>query len=205
LRAIGETTNLAARLQSVAQPNTVVIAPVRHRLLGGLFEYRDLGRHALKGFVESLHVRQVLGLSGVESRFDAQHQSGTAPLLGRDEEIELLNRRWQQALRGEGRVVMMSGEPGIGKSRLLRALRDILNSEVHTPLSYFCASTFQDSALYPFIGQLSRAADIERSDSNEQKLGKLEAMLASSSGNIADAMPLLATLLSVPGGERYPL
>jgi class 3 adenylate cyclase/tetratricopeptide (TPR) repeat protein len=203
--AIGETTNLAAKLQAIAQPNTVVIAPVTHRLVGGLFEYRDLGRHALKGFKEPLHVRQVLGLSRVESRFDAHHQSGTAPLLGRDEEIALLNRRWQQAIRGEGRVVLVSGEPGIGKSRLLSTLRDFLSAEAHTPLSYFCASTFQDSALHPFIGQLRRAADIERSDSNEQKLGKLEALLASSSGNSADAMPLLATLLSIPSGERYPL
>jgi tetratricopeptide (TPR) repeat protein len=203
--AIGETTNLAARLQSIAQPNTVVIAPATHRLVGGLFEYRDLGRHALKGFVEPLHVRQVVGLSSVESRFDAQHQSGTAPLLGRDEEIELLMRRWQQAMRGEGRVVIVSGEPGIGKSRLLRALRDLLSSGSHTPLSYFCAPTFQDSALYPFIGQLSRAADIERSDSDERKLGKLEALLATSSGNSAEAMPMLATLLSIPGGERYQL
>jgi class 3 adenylate cyclase/tetratricopeptide (TPR) repeat protein len=204
--AIGETTNLAARLQSIAQPNTVVIAPVTYRLVRGFFEYRDLGRHALKGFAEPFHVRQVLGLSRVESRFDAQHQSGTAPLLGRDEEIELLTRRWQQAIRGEGRVAIVSGEPGIGKSRLLRALRDILSSESHTPLSYFCAPTFQDSALYPFIGQLSRAADIERSDSNEQKLAKLEALLASSSGKSADApMPILATLLSIPGGESYQL
>jgi predicted ATPase len=203
--AIGETTNLAARLQSIAQPNTVVIAPITYRLVGGLFEYRDLGQHALKGFAEPLHARQVLGLSRVESRFDAQHQSGTASILGRDEEIELLNRRWQQAIRGEGRVVIVNGEPGIGKSRLLRALRDLLSSEAHTPLSYFCAPTFQDSALYPFIGQLSRTADIDRSDSNEQNLGKLEALLASSSGNIDAAMPLLATLLSIPGGERYPL
>jgi class 3 adenylate cyclase/tetratricopeptide (TPR) repeat protein len=203
--AIGETTNLAARLQSIAQPNTVVIAPVTYRLVSGLFEYWDLGRHAVKGFAEPLHVRQVLGLSSIESRFDAQHQSGAAPLLGRDEEIELLMRRWQQAVRGEGRVVIVSGEPGIGKSRLLRALRDLLSSESHTPLSYFCAPTFQDSALYPFIGQLSRAADIERSDTNEQKLGKLETLLASSSGNSADAMPILATLLSIPGGERYQL
>src|SRR5215510_11251210 len=203
--AIGETTNLAARLQSIAQPNTVLIAPVTHRLVGGLFEYLDLGRHTLKGFAEPLHVRQVVGLSKVESRFDALHQSGTAPLLGRDEELELMIRRWQQAIRGEGRVVILSGEPGIGKSWLLRAVRDSLSSEEHTSLSYFCAPTSQDSALYPFIGQITRAAGIERTDHNEQKLGKLEALIGSSSEDIVDDMPLLAALLSIPGGERYPL
>jgi class 3 adenylate cyclase len=203
--AIGETTNLAARLQSLAQPNAVVIAPVTYRLVGGLFEYRDLGRHALKGFSEPVHVRQVLRLSRVESRFDAQHQSESAPLLGRDEELELLIRRWEQAIRGEGRFVLVIGEPGIGKSRLLKALRDFLSSKAHTPLSYFCAPTSQDSGLYPFIGQLTRAAHIERTDSEEQKLDKLEALIGPSGGNVAEDTPLLAALLSISGGERYPL
>jgi class 3 adenylate cyclase len=203
--AIGETTNLAARLQSIAQPNAVVIAPATHRLVGGLFEYRDLGQHTLKGFAEPLHVRQVLGLSKVESRFDALHQSGTAPLLGRDEELALMIRRWEQAIRGEGRVVLVTGEPGIGKSRMLRAMRDFLSTETHTPLSYFCAPTFQDTALHPFIGQLTRGAGIERTDSNEQKLGKVEALVGTSGGDIASDTPLLAALLSISGGERFPL
>ena len=202
--AIGETTNLAARLQAIAQPNTVVIAPATHRLVSGHYEYRDLGRHTLKGFAEPLHVRQVLGLSGIESRFDALHQSGVAPLLGRDEELKLLIRRWAQAI-GEGHVILVTGEAGIGKSRLLKALRDFLSTETHTPLSYFCAPTYKDTALYPFIGQLTRAAGIERTDQDERKLTKLEALIGSSSGDIAGDMPLLAALLSIPGGERHPL
>jgi class 3 adenylate cyclase len=120
--AIGETTNLVARLQAIAEPNSLVISPVTYRLVGALFDYRDLGRHTLKGFPEPVHVRQVLGRSKVESRFEAQHQEETSPLLGREEELELLLRRWEQAKSGEGRVVLVTGEPGIGKSRIARAL-----------------------------------------------------------------------------------
>jgi hypothetical protein len=133
--AIGETTNLVARLQGIAEPNTIVISPVTHRLVGALFDYRDLGRHTLKGFSEPVHVRQVLGVSKVESRFEAQHQSETSPLLGREEDLELLVRRWEEAKRGEGHVVLLTGEPGIGKSRIARALQDRLRSDSHTPLS----------------------------------------------------------------------
>jgi class 3 adenylate cyclase/predicted ATPase len=203
--AIGETTNLVARLQLIAEPNSLVISPVTYRLVGGFFDYRDLGRHMLKGFSEPVHVRQVLGPSKVESRFEAQHQAGTSPLLGREEELGLLLRRWDEAKRGEGRVVLLTGEPGIGKSRLASALREHLGSAPHTPLSYFCSPLHQGSALYPFIGQLNRAASIERDDSAEAKLDKLQSLLAQSSGNLAEDMPLFAALLSIPGGDRYPL
>ena len=125
--AIGETTNLAARLQSLAEPNTIVISPQTHRLVGALFEYRDLGQALRSRALPSgVHVRQVLGASKVENRFEARHQSGTSPLLGREEELDLLLRRWEQAKRGEGRVVLVTGEPGIGKSRLTRALQERL-------------------------------------------------------------------------------
>ena len=133
--AIDETTNLVARLQAIAEPNSLVISPVTYRLVGALFDYRDLGRRTLKGFPDTVRVRQVLGPSKVESRFEAQHQSGTSPLLGREEELELLLRRWEQAKRAEGRVVLVTGEPGIGKSRIARALRDRLTSDPHTSLS----------------------------------------------------------------------
>jgi class 3 adenylate cyclase len=203
--AIGETTNLVARLQGIAEPNSIVISPVTHRLAGALFDYRDLGWHTLKGFSEQVHVRQVLGPSKVESRFEARHPSGASPLLGREEELELLLRRWEQAKGGEGRVVLLTGEPGIGKSRVASALRDRLKSDPHTPLSYFCSPLHQGSALYPFIGHLTRAAGIERGDSTVVKLDKLQSLLALSSGNLPEAMPLFSALLSIPGGDRYPL
>jgi hypothetical protein len=120
-RAMGQTTHVAARLQSLAEPNAILISPETHRLVGGLFDYRDLGQHMLKGFAGPVRVRQVLGASKLESRFEALHQPGTSPLLGREEELELLMRRWQQAKCGDGRVVVMTGEPGIGKSRLARS------------------------------------------------------------------------------------
>jgi class 3 adenylate cyclase len=203
--AIGETTNLVARLQAIAEPNTLVISPVTYRLVGALFDYRDLGWHTLKGFPEPVHVRQVLGPSKVESRFEAHHQSGTSPLLGRGEELGLLLRRWDEAKRGEGRVVLLTGEPGIGKSRLASALREHLRSAApHTPLSYICSPLHQGSALNPFIGQLNRAAGIEWDDSAEAKLDKLQSLLAQSSGNLAENMPLFAALLAIPTGDRYP-
>jgi ABC-type transport system involved in cytochrome c biogenesis ATPase subunit len=136
------------------------------------------GRHTLKGFHEPVHVRQVLGVSKIESRFEAHHQAGTSPLLGREEELELLLRRWEDAKRGEGRVVLVTGEPGIGKSRIVRALRDRLKSDPHTPLSYFCSPHHQNSALYPHITQLGHAAGLNRDDSAEIRLDKLHLLLA---------------------------
>jgi predicted ATPase len=152
-----------------------------------------------------VHVRQVLGASEVESRFEAQHQAEASPLLGREEELDLLLRRWGEAKSGEGRVVLLTGEPGIGKSRISRALRDRLSSDPHTLLTYFCSPLHQGSALYPNIVQLTRAAEIERDDSAEVKLDKLQRLLAQSSGNLREDMPLFAALLSILGGERFPL
>ena len=175
--AIGETTNQAARLQSLAEPNTLVISPETHRLIGALFEYRDLGHHALKGFDEPVHVRQVLRASNLESRFEARQQTAS-PLLGREEDLDLLMRRWQQAKTGEGRVVLITGEPGIGKSRLTRALLERLQAEPHTRLQFHCSPHHRDSALHPIINQLLRAAGMEREDNANQRLAKLEALLA---------------------------
>jgi len=203
--AIGETTNLVARLQAIAEPNTVVISPGTHRLVGALFDYRDLGRQTLKGFADPVHIRQVLGPSKVESRFEARQQGGTSQLLGRQEELELLLRRWEQVKKGEGRVVLLTGEPGIGKSRIARALRERIYSDRHTPLSYFCSPLHQGSALYPVIGQLTRATGIERDDGPETKLHKLLSLLAQSSTNLREELPLVAALLSIPGEDRYPL
>jgi predicted ATPase len=150
-------------------------------------------------------VRQVLRASSVENRFEARHQEGTAPLLGREEELEVLLRRWQQAKAGEGRVVLITGEPGIGKSRLTQALRERLAAVPHTRLLYHCSPYHQDSALYPVIGQLVRAAGIERDDSADARLDKLETLLAQSSSRPHEDLPIFAALLSIPGGARAPL
>ena len=205
IAAIGETTNLAARLQSLAEPNTLVISAMTHRLVGGLFDYRDLGRHTLKGFAEPVQVHQVLSASTVEDRFEARHETSSSPLLGRDEELDLLARHWSRTKRGQGHLVMLIGEPGIGKSRIARALRERLAAEQHTLLQFHCSPHHRSSALYPVIGQLLRAAAIERHDSAEGKLAKLEALLTPSSESLAEDMAVFAALLSIPGGERYSL
>jgi class 3 adenylate cyclase len=193
---VGETPNLAARLQALAVPNTLVIAESTRRQIGGLFDLADLGPQALAGFAEPQPAWRVIGESGVLSRFEAL-RSGETPLVGRDEEVELLLRRWQQAKSGEGRVVLISGEPGIGKSRLTAALSEHIGTEPHTRLRYFCSPHHQDSALYPFITQLERAAGFARDDTVEERLGKLRALLAPGVRD-DDDIALLSELLSLP-------
>jgi predicted ATPase/class 3 adenylate cyclase len=200
---VGETPNLAARLQALAEPGAVVIASSTRRLTGGLFEYRDLGTVSLKGFAENVPAWQVLGAGAAESRFEALRTT-TMPLVGRDEEIELLLRRWEQVKKGEGCVVLISGEPGIGKSRIAQTIVERLSSEPHTRLRYFCSPHHQDSALYPSIAQLERAAGFARKDTDEQRLAKLETVLAQGTNDLSQVVPLLAELLSVPTGDRYP-
>jgi class 3 adenylate cyclase/tetratricopeptide (TPR) repeat protein len=200
---VGETPNLAARLQALAEPGAVVIASSTQRLTGGLFEYRDLGTVSLKGFAENVRAWQVLGAGTAESRFEALRAT-TTPLVGREEEIELLMRRWEQAKQGEGRVVLVSGEPGIGKSRIAQTVVDRISSEPHTRLRYFCSPHHQDSAHYPSIAQLERAAGFRREDTADQRLVKLEAVLAQGANDLSEVVPFLADLLSVPTAERYP-
>jgi class 3 adenylate cyclase/tetratricopeptide (TPR) repeat protein len=200
---IGETPNLAARLQAFASPGTVLISESTHRLTDGHFEYRDLGHVALKGWADPLPAWQVLGVTGVESRFEAQHKAQLTPLIGRDEEIELLLRRWQHAQRGEGCVVMLTGEPGIGKSHIALALRERLQAEPHITVRHFCSAHHTNSALYPFIRQLERAARFERSDSPADKFAKLEALLLRSGADADRVVAPLANLLSLQPPERY--
>ena len=200
--AIGETPNLAARLQAVSEPNAVVIATSTRDLTGGLFEYRDLGRYDLKGFAEPVRAWQVLHTSAVASRFEAL-RSGYMRIVGRDEELELLSRRWQQIKTGEGRVVLLSGEAGIGKSRITSALEENLQGDAHIRLRYFCSPQHQDSALYPVISQIVHAAEFERDDSSERKLNKLEALLAQSTKE-PEEVGLIADLLSIPASDRLP-
>jgi class 3 adenylate cyclase/predicted ATPase len=198
---VGETPNLAARLQALARPGTLVVADSTRRQIGTLFEIEDLGLQPLAGFAEPQRAWRVVGESGVVSRFEAL-RSGTTPLVGRDEELDLLLRRWQQAKSGEGRVVLVSGEPGIGKSRLTAALSAHIESEPHTRLRYFCSPHDQDSALYPFIGHLERTAGFTRDDTATTKLDKLEALLGD--GAEPGDLSLIAEMLSLAGGERFP-
>lgn len=194
---VGETPNLAARVQGLAEPNCVVIADGTRRQIGGLFDLSDLGPKQLAGFTEPQHAWRVIGESGVLSRFEAL-RTGSTPLIGRAEEFEMLSRRWAQAKAGDGRVVVLSGEPGIGKSRLTAALYELTEPEPHTRLRYFCSPHRQDSALYPVIVQLEHAAGIERDDSPERKLSRLTDLLSSNT-NASHDISLLVELLSIPG------
>src|SRR5215472_4685644 len=200
---VGETPNLAARLQALAGPNTVVIGPRTRRLLGDLFEYRDLGPVELKGFIEPGREYQVLRQSGSESRFEALRGSALSPLVGRAEEIDVLLRCWARAKTRKGKVVLVSGEPGLGKSRIAAALQERLHAEPHLRLRYFCSPYHQDSALFPFIDQLGRAAGFSRDDPAPIKLKKLQTVLARAAIPGED-VALLADLLSLPGSEPHP-
>src|SRR5262244_1051270 len=200
---VGETPNLAARLQGIAEPNTVVISEATRRLLGNLFELRDFGARDLKGIAEPVRAWVALRASTVESRFEALHPSGLTALIGREEETELLLRRWSRAKSGEGQVVLISGEAGIGKSRLTADLLESLAPEPHTRLRYFCSPQHTDSAFYPIIGQMERAAGLLHDDTSQQKLHKLDALLAQTSTSIQDAA-LIAEMLSLPNDGRYP-
>jgi class 3 adenylate cyclase/tetratricopeptide (TPR) repeat protein len=193
---VGETPNLAARLQALAAPGTLVIAESTRRQIGALFEVEDLGPQPLAGFAEPQRAWRVVGESGVLSRFEAL-RSETTPLVGRDEELDLLQRRWQQAKSGEGRVVLLSGEPGIGKSRLTAALSQAIHGDPHTYLRYFCSPYHQDSPLYPFIVQFERSAGFAHRDTVETKLGKLHELVGQSVRG-DDEIELLAELMSLP-------
>jgi class 3 adenylate cyclase len=200
---IGEPPNLAARLQALADPDVVVIDGTTRRLLGELFEYRALGPVCVKGFRDPVPIWRVIGRSAVESRFKALRAT-TTPLVGRDEEVNLLMRRWQQARGGDGCVVLISGEPGIGKSRLAQTVLERLSGEPHTQLGLFCSPHHQDTALHPTIAQLKRAAGFRRDETDQQRLSKLEAVLAEATNDFSEVARLIADLLGMPTLDRYP-
>ena len=201
---VGETPNLAARLQTMAEPNSVVIAESTRKLVGNLFELEDLGAKDLKGVEGPVRAWAALRPASVESRFEAMHASALTELVGREEELELLLRRWSRAKTGEGQVVLLSGEPGIGKSRLTSALLERIAAEPHTRLRYFCSPQHTDSALYPIISQMERAAGFAHDDGAQAKLDKLDVVLAQTSTPIENAA-LFAEMLSLPNDGRYPV
>src|SRR3984957_11000985 len=200
---VGDTPNLAARLQGVAEPNSVVIAEGTRKLVGSLFELEDLGPKELKGISGPTRAWTALRPASVEGRFEAMQASGLTDLVGREEELDLLRRRWSKAQSGEGQVVLLSGEAGIGKSRLTAALLEGLANQPHTRLRYFCSPQHTDSAFYPIISQMERAAGLTHDDTAQAKLDKLDILLALSSTAPQDAA-LFAEMLSLPNDGRYP-
>jgi DNA-binding response OmpR family regulator/class 3 adenylate cyclase/tetratricopeptide (TPR) repeat protein len=200
---LGEAPGEAARLQYFAEPGQVIIAANTRRLAGDLFAYRDLGPLALKGVVGPVPAWQVLGPSILGSRSEALYTAAVTPLVGRDEELDTLRRAWQQAKSGAGRLVLLSGEPGIGKSRLLAALEDALAADPHASLRYFCSPLHQDSTLHPIVARWEQEAGFTRGSSAEQRLRKLEAIVTPDDLPPED-VALIAAMLSLPTGNRYP-
>jgi predicted ATPase/class 3 adenylate cyclase len=200
---VGETPNLAARLQSIAEPNGVVFAESTRRLLGNLFELQVVQAKDLRGITEPVQAWAALRASSARGRFEALHATGLTALVGREEELELLLQRWSKAKSGDGQVVLLSGEAGIGKSRLIVALLERLATEPHVRLRHFCSPQHTDSALYPIIGQMERAAGFAQDDTPRARLDKLDAVLTRTSTPKADAA-LFADMLSLPNDGRYP-
>jgi len=198
---VGETPNLAARLQALAEPGQIVLAGATRRLIGDLFRLRDLGRHTAKGFTEPVEAFAVEGVAVTESRFEAARR-GLTDLVGRAAESAILRERLRAAWAGADQIVLLSGEAGIGKSRLAAQLAAEVANEPHTRLRYQCSPYHRDSVLHPFVVQLGRAARLAAEDPAKTQLDKLEAILAPSS--IAETAPLFASLLSIPTGDRYP-
>jgi class 3 adenylate cyclase/predicted ATPase len=202
---VGETPNLAARLQGVAEPNQVVVASATQRLLGALFEYDDLGTRELKGIAQPVQVWRVMREGDVESRYEAKHVRGGLPLVGRQEELGLLVRSWEAAKERHGQVVLIQGEAGIGKSRLLEALREHVAGEDYFWVAVRCSPYHTNSTLYPVIEHLKRVMGFKPEDGVEKKLRKLEAALKQQSLPLEELVPLYAELMSLPLPEgRYP-
>ena len=200
---VGDTPNIAARLQALVEPGMVVVAASTRRLLGELFRLRDLGEHQAKGIAEPVAAWTVEGLSASESRFEAARLAGRTDLVGREAEMSFLLERQRSAWKGEGQIVLISGEPGIGKSHLAEAFAERNLGAPHTRLRFQCSPYHTNSTLRPFIVQLERAAGFKADDTSEQRLEKLETALGLDSSRVQAVAPLFAALLSIPFGDRY--
>ena len=201
---VGDTPNLAARLQGFAEASGVVVAASTRLRIGDRFRLRDLGRHAVKGLAEPVEALAALGISQSESRFEAQHAVRLAGFVGREAESADLITRQRRAGGGQGQVVLIAGEAGIGKSRLSAWLAEQVADAPHTRLRYQCSPYHRDSALYPFMQQLERAAGIAAQENPAVKLDKLEKVLGRATDRMNEVTPLIASMLSIPAGARYP-
>jgi class 3 adenylate cyclase/predicted ATPase len=202
--ALGETPNLAARVQGLAEPDTVVLSAATYRLVHGLFDCQDLGPRVLKGITTPLSLYRVIRESEAQSRFEVAISAGLTPLVGRDLEVRLLQERWAQAKGGEGQAVLLSGEAGIGKSRLVQTLKEQVIAEGATRIEFRCSLYHQNSAFYPIIEHLQRLLQFQREDHPPAKLEKLQLALARYRFPQADTVPLMAGLLSLPQPEHTP-
>src|SRR3954447_3734814 len=202
---VGETPNLAARLQALAPPAGVVVAPATRRLLGSLFEIEELEARPIKGLAEPVAGFAILGERAGTSRFEARGGHATLPMEGRDQELALVLERWRQIAAGEGQAVLLVGEAGIGKSRLARAVLDAIAGEEHVVFQYQCSSHHTGTALWPVARQLGFAAGLDPADTRRAKLEKLEALLHQGVGDVGEAAPLVAALLGIEAGDRYPV
>jgi class 3 adenylate cyclase/tetratricopeptide (TPR) repeat protein len=201
--AVGETMNLAARLQAVAQPGSILVSERVHRLTGGVFDYEDLGEHDLKGIARPTRAYRVLGVGAAASRFDAAMGSGLTPFVGREHEIGVLLERWQLARKGAGQAVLLSGEPGIGKSRIVNALRERLEAQAIPSLRFQCSPFYVNSAFYPISAHFERALDLARDEPVASRLDKLEALVVGRYGLPVRDVRFIAAMLSIPYEERY--
>jgi len=202
--AVGETPNLAARLQALANPGEIVIAASTRRLIGATFDLLDLGAQLLKGFSEPVHAWRATGIAATAGRFEAAHGARFTPFIGRETELSLLNERWRQAKDREGQVVLLCGEPGIGKSRLTQVLREQVSAEPHLQLRYQCSPYHTNSALHPVVEHIERAAGFDSADDVPTRIGKMEALLRTARDDISTAAPIVAALLSIDTGDHYP-
>jgi predicted ATPase len=202
--AVGETPNLAARVQSLAGSDEIVIAASTRRLIGAAFDLSDLGPHTLKGFAVPVQAWRIAGVAATEGRFEAAHGGHFTPLVGRESELALVLERWQRAKEGEGQIVLLSGEAGIGKSRVTQVLRERISGQRHVELRYQCSPYHTNSALYPVIDQFKRAARFDAIDDTRTKLSKMEALLHQALSDVSAVAPLFAALLSIATDGRYP-
>jgi class 3 adenylate cyclase len=201
--AVGEAMNLAARLQGIARPGNVLVSEQVHRLAGGSFDYEDLGERTLKGIAQPVHVYGIVGVSEAASRFEAATQEGLTPLIGREQEIGLLLERWSLAQDGEGQVVVLSGEPGIGKSRILNAFRERIESQGAKALNFQCSPYYVNSAFWPSTNNFERVLKFAPDEPPESKLDKLEALIVGVYGRPLADVGFIASMMSIPCGERY--